>query len=230
MTRAVLFDMDGTLLRLELDIEEVRLRLAALFGRYGVQRPFRPILRRIREAAAEAAGAGGDGPALERAGFALVDEWEVEAARRARPQDGAAEVVAELRRRHILLGLVTDNGRACLPTALATAGLSIELFDAIATRDDVPMPKPDPAGVLTVVRALAPQRAWYIGDHPKDVEAGRAASRLVPGMQLEIVAVRGGLAGEDALTAAGPDALVTSLRDVLNLPGMQANAGNGNVS
>src|SRR6266568_1777266 len=115
---AVIFDMDGTLLRLDVDIEEVRTRLGALFAPRGVTRPFRPIVRRIRAAAREV----GD-PALERAGLDLLDDWELRAAAGARARPGAAAVVAALAARGDALGLVTDCGRACVFPALAAAGI-----------------------------------------------------------------------------------------------------------
>jgi phosphoglycolate phosphatase len=218
VTRAILFDMDGTLLRLDVDIEEARLALAAKFGPLGVTRPFRPILRRIRESAAEAAAAGkGDRAALEREGLAILDRFEVAAAERARVRDGAVEIIMALAARHIALGLVTDNGRACVAPALRSAGIDPSLFTS-ATRDDVPAPKPDPAGVVQVARALGASSAWYIGDHPKDVEAGRAARAVVPG--LHVAALTGGLATREELTAAGADVVLDDLRRVLTLPGI----------
>lgn len=199
---AVIFDMDGTLLRLDVDIEEVRMRLGALFAPHGVTRPFRPILARIRAAAAEVGDAQ-----LERAGLAILDDWEVRAAQSARARSGAGEVVAALRARGTKLGLVTDNGRACVGAALAAAGIPL-VFDVIVTRDDVPAPKPDPAGIRAAA-AVVGARPWYIGDHPKDLEAGRAAG-------VRVAALRGGLATDAQL--AGAERLLSALDEVLELP------------
>jgi HAD superfamily hydrolase (TIGR01549 family) len=199
----VIFDMDGTLLRLDVDIEEVRLRLAARFAPFGVTRPFRPILRRIREAAREA----GD-PALERAGRAILDEWELRAAAQARPRAGAAEVVAALAARGERLAIVTDNGRACVAAALAAARIP-PVFAAIVTRDDVADPKPDPAGVRAAAAALGDGAPWYVGDHPNDIVAGRAAG-------IRVAALRGGMVADAQL--AGADRIIDGLEDVLALP------------
>jgi HAD superfamily hydrolase (TIGR01549 family) len=212
---AVVFDMDGTLLRLDVDIEEVRLRLAALFAPLGVTRPFRPILRRIREAAGEAAAAGkGEREALERAGLAILDEWELRAAGSARARAGAAQTVAALRDRGARLALVTDNGRACVPAALAAAGIPEDAFVALVTRDDVPNPKPDPAGLLAAAGAVGTP-LWYVGDHAKDMEAARAAAGRVPGIRA--AALRGGMSSDAELTRAGAERLLEALADVLAL-------------
>src|SRR5262245_18109221 len=94
-------------MRLEVDIEEVRLRLAALFGPLGVTRPFRPILRRIREATAEA---GGGAELLARA-YGIVDELELQGAERARPRPGAVELVDALAARGIPMSVFSERGR-----------------------------------------------------------------------------------------------------------------------
>ena len=211
----IIFDMDGTILRLGVDIEEARQRLGALFAPYGITRPFRPILRRIREAAAEAAARGGDEAALLAQGLALLDEQELIAARDARPTTGAVETLAGLHARGVRLGLVTDNGRACVPVALAAAGIDPAWFTAIRTRDDVPAPKPDPAGLLAVLAAGDATDAWYVGDHPRDLEAGRAARATYPGLRL--AGVKTGLASEPQLLAAGADRVLDRLEQVTGL-------------
>jgi phosphoglycolate phosphatase len=205
-----LFDMDGTLLRLEVDIEEARLRLASLFAPYGVTRPFRPILRRIGEAAGEAAARGGDAAALRARGLAILDELEVAAASSARPRPGAVAALAALAGQGAALAVVTDNGRACARPALAAAGFDPAVFSAIVTRDDVPAPKPDPAGIVAAARALGDAgEIWYVGDHPRDVEAARAAASSVPG--LKVIAILGGHAAEKDLRAAGADRVLPDL-------------------
>jgi HAD superfamily hydrolase (TIGR01549 family) len=207
--------MDGTLLRLEVDIEEVRLRLAALFRPYGVTRPFRPILVRLREAA-------GDDSALLAKALAILDAFEVAAAQAARARAGAIDAVQTLVGRGIRLGLVTDNGRACVPVALRAIGLDPGVFAAVVTRDDVALPKPDPAGLLACARALgvrAEESTWYVGDHPKDVSAARAASAELSG--LRVAAVRGGWATELELRTAGADEVVGEVGEVLDLMGRE---------
>src|SRR5262245_4848816 len=170
----IILDSD-VLLRLDLDIEEVRLRLAALFRPHGVTLAFRPVAPRIREAAALAGAAGADAAALERAGFAILGDFEVAAAASARARPGAVELVAALDGRGLPLVLLTDAGPACLPAALAAAGIP-NIFKAIVAREEGRVGKPDPAGLLAAARALGDaQPIWYVGGHPTDFEAGRAA-------------------------------------------------------
>lgn len=200
----VLFDLDGTLLELDVDIEAVRLGLAALFAPFGVTGPFRPILARIDAASEEAGRKGGDASALRRQARGLLDEAELVGARVARARPDALAAVRALAAARLPLAIVTDNGRAAVPVALAAAGYELGAFVAIVTRDEVAQPKPDPAGVRAAadaIRAAGATPAWLVGDHAKDVESARAAA--IAG--LRVYAVPGGLGRTDALTAAGAD-------------------------
>jgi len=194
--------MDGALLRLDVELEEVRLRLGALFAPRGVTRPFRPIARRIREAAREA----GD-VSLEAAGFAILDDWEVRAAGEARARAGAAEVVEALAARGDRLALVTSSGRAAVRPALAAAGIAADRFAAIAAREDGGA---KPAALAVAIAAVGGTPAWYVVDHPSDAEAGRAAG-------LRVAALAGDLAGAEPLRRAGAEKVLSDLRDVSEL-------------
>ena len=49
------------------------------------------------------------------------------------------------------------------------------VFDPIIGMEDVEREKPDPQGLLKILEALAPQRAYYIGDTMDDCRAAQAA-------------------------------------------------------
>jgi N-acetyl-D-muramate 6-phosphate phosphatase len=224
---AVVFDMDGTLLRLDVDIEEVRTRLAALFAPHGVTAPFRPILRRLREAAVEAEAAGGDSVKLLAQGLAILDEWEVKAARSARARQGGPALTADLHAAGVKLAVVTDNGRACVGPALSSSGYDPSIFTILVTRDDVDLPKPHPDGVVKAVRALgAAAPTWYVGDHKKDVEAGIGAVQMLGSAStVHVAALAGGLGSDAELAGAGAEKVLTSLDEVRGLDGIQAHLG-----
>jgi HAD superfamily hydrolase (TIGR01549 family) len=204
-SRSVIFDMDGALLRVEIDIEEVRLALAALFAPYGITRPFRPILARIGQAAEEAKAKGGDPEELRKKGLAILDVWEQRGAAQARARAGAPEVIAELRQRGTPLGLLTNCGRACVVPALRASGLDPSLFEEIVTRDEA-APKPDPEGLVRLAAHLGGDPIWYVVDHAIDLDTARAARPNVPALRVAT------LPGP-----SGADVTITELRDVLAL-------------
>jgi phosphoglycolate phosphatase-like HAD superfamily hydrolase len=229
---AVLLDLEGVLVRHEVDIEEVRLRLAALFGPLGVTRPFRPILRRIREALTEVSPSGpGD---LEGQAYAIVDELEVAAAARARAKPGASELVSALAAKGVPLALYSERGRACVAPSLTAAGLDPARFVAIGTREDSFPPGParrvDPnapwanapdytPAVLAAARGLPLADVWLIGDHPDDVKAARGAGAQVPGLMVRAALVRGATPATGTAGVA-PDQWLAALGEVLALPGV----------
>jgi phosphoglycolate phosphatase-like HAD superfamily hydrolase len=212
---AVLFDLDGTLLDLPVDIEPVRREVERLLAEAGQGGPALPLLEAIERAAAAVAMDRGEaaGRELRAQARCLIDVAELTAVRGARPRPGAVEVVARLGCLGLRLGIVTDNGRACLAPALAAAGLDASAFGAAVTRDDIEHPKPAPDGVILAARTLCPSGGaiWYAGDSPRDVAASRAAvEALGPDLRLRIVGVMGGRRA-DELQRAGPDDLVSDL-------------------
>jgi HAD superfamily hydrolase (TIGR01549 family) len=202
------FDMDGTLLRLPVDIEEARQRIAALYAPHGVTRPFRPNLARIQDGAKEAGK-----PELVAQAYAILDVLEVAGAPEAKGAPHAAEVIAALVARGARLGLVTDNGAACVPLALRAVGIDPAVFEAVWTRDAGPA-KPSPVGLTTVLEQLgAGDDCWYVGDHPRDLEAGKGARAKFP--QLRLAAVKTGLAQEAQLLKGGADRVIDRLDSLL---------------
>ncbi len=125
------------------------------------------------------------------------------------------EVVASLRRDGLLLGVVTTKYARRVEAILDRAGLRSEL-SAIVGSDGVAAAKPDPAGLLAALAALAvaPDEALFVGDSVVDGEAARRAG--VP-----FVAVLSGPTPRPELEALGP---VAVLGRVAELPGWLARA------
>ncbi len=214
--RAVLFDLDGTLIQTHIDFGLMRRDMAALTARYGVP-PARleglDILSAV-EAAREFLIASGDpGAASELRQQAFARLQEIEEAHCAEPVEiaGARELLLRLRERSIPLGIVTRNCRTVSERLVTRGGL---LYDVLLTRDDVARTKPDPAHLLAALEAIGVQpeergEAVMVGDHWMDVQAGRAAGMRTVGILL-------GRARE-FFSPARPDLLVEQLADLLVL-------------
>ncbi len=223
---AVLFDMDGTLLDLEVDIGAVRAELGRIFRPRGYQGAFVPILPSIEAAAAKVEADPDRRESLVRSARGVIDEAETAAAARARRRPGARETLRRLASAGIDFGLITDNGRACVPVALRAAGLDDLpwLSAAVVTRDEAP-PKPAPDGVVRCAERLLPRggRLWYVGDSVRDIEAARAAGDALAagrwGSPADIVcaALLGGRSPEGDLRSAGPDYLLQRLSELWSL-------------
>jgi pyrophosphatase PpaX len=92
-----------------------------------------------------------------------------------RPYPGVDAMLAGLRLRGCMLGIVTSKMRDAVQLGMRYVALGD--FDVVVTCDDTDRHKPDAAPVLHALALLdAPAAgAVYVGDAPYDVRAGRAA-------------------------------------------------------
>lgn len=123
---------------------------------------------------------------------------------------GVPELLRKLRERGAVLGLVTGNLSGIGWRKMELAGLR-DYFSLGAFAEDgaTRLQLARVALERAVTRGLVSQRARtsLIGDHPNDVEAAKANG-------FQAVAVGTGLIGREALAAAGPDILVSSLDEL----------------
>jgi len=157
--RCWIFDLDGTLTVAVHDFDAIRAELAL------------PVGRGILEALA----ALPEHEARER--FVRLEVIERELALRARPADGAADLLDALTRRGARLGLLTRNGHAIALDTLSAAGLARFFEPAHVIGREAAAPKPSPEGVLLLLSTWGapPDDAVVVGDHGSDLVAGRAA-------------------------------------------------------
>ena len=85
------------------------------------------------------------------------------------PMVYAVEVLRELRKDGVALGLVTNGWPQPQRAVLATCGLA-EFFDAVVVSGEVGVAKPDPRSYRLALDALgtAPADAWFVGDSPRN--------------------------------------------------------------
>lgn len=153
----VIFDMDGTLTRANINFDEIRTAIGIPEG---------PIL----EALANMSDA-----ARMKANLVLRD-FEDRASETSELQPHAAELVSAIRESGRPVAIMTRNSRRSVEIVTRLHGLE---FDFVRTRDDgVNKPKPDP--VLDICRALraAPESTWVIGDFHYDIVSANAAGAI----------------------------------------------------
>lgn len=157
MLRGVIFDLDNTLVDSRLDFDQMRADL-------NLPKEY-PILEALVHQDAERA----------RHCQQILLQHEAAGAERATLLPGVAELLAELRRRELPLGIITRNSRQMTVLTLKNVALTA-YFRHVITRDDGPV-KPDPWGVHALCDRwqVAPELVTVIGDYRFDVEAGRAA-------------------------------------------------------
>lgn len=205
VARAVIFDIDGTLVDsvgayLEvarvavepfgLEVTEAHVRRSLASGSNfwkGVVPPERP-----------------DGEAvLKELSVTAAREWPRVLREHGRLFDGVAHTLDALKDLGVKLGIVS-GARPEVLELLRADGI-LERFDAVVLGGDVARGKPDPEGMLKCLAELdvAPADAVYVGDTPVDIQASRAAGVRVAGVLTG--------AGDSAmLSACWPDYLLSS--------------------
>jgi HAD superfamily hydrolase (TIGR01509 family) len=208
--RAVLFDVDGTL------VDTVDLHGAAwveTFRRFGREVPFETVRPQI--------GKGGDNlvPALLPDATDELRE-EMEAVRgplfkrdflpRAVPFPGVRALFERLAEGGVAIVLASSSDEEDVRFHLDLIACA-DLVDATTSRDDADRSKPCPdifAAALAKVAPLAAQDAVVVGDSPWDIEA---AAKLA----LPAIGFRSGGFPEDELIEAGAFALYDGPSDLL---------------
>jgi HAD superfamily hydrolase (TIGR01549 family) len=106
------------------------------------------------------------------------------------------------------LGLVTSGDRARVTRQLRSFALTRH-FAVRVCSEDAPRRKPHPAPLQRAIRLLGmqPEECLYVGDAAEDVEMARRA-------RVAIIGVLGPFPTHERMRAAGPDALVHSIREV----------------
>lgn len=124
---------------------------------------------------------------------------------------GTEQVLSELARRGLPMGIVTSKG-----TPMTLRGLRLfeleRYFGVVVTADDVPLHKPDPFPVRHAAELLGVDvtRCVYVGDSPHDMESALSAGAIA-------VAALWGAFGEEAVLAPGPHFAIRSLPELLTL-------------
>jgi len=128
---------------------------------------------------------------------------------------GVADAVAELKRHGMKLGIVTTKARRTSVRALKMFGL-YEYMDVIVTLEDVEHAKPHPEPVLKAVAAIetAPSEACLVGDSVVDMASALRAG-AVP------IGVSWSLKGEAVLREAGAAHMLASMDQLLTICGIR---------
>ena len=156
---AVIFDLDGTLTKPVLDFDKIRSEM-------GLSPESADILTAMEAMP----------PARQKQAQAILARHESHAAQNSRLNDGVTELLAELRRRKIPIGLSTRNTRE---NTLYVAQQHQLFFDAIVARQDGPA-KPDAYGVLELCRQFnsTPAETIVVGDFLHDLLSARNAGAI----------------------------------------------------
>jgi N-acetyl-D-muramate 6-phosphate phosphatase len=176
--KAVLFDLDGTLIDSAPDLGAAADKMRVDRGLPSLPlEQYRPMAGAgARGMLGVAFGMGPDHPDFPAMREEFFRNYESCMTQRTLVFDGVAQLIASLVERNVAWGVVTNKSMRF--TAPLTRG--IPLFAsarAVVGGDSTPHPKPHPAPLLEAARQLSvrPIECVYVGDDLRDVQAGRAA-------------------------------------------------------
>jgi len=212
-TRAILFDLDGTLIDSAADLGAAadQMRTDRGLGSLPMER-YRPMAGSgARGMLGVAFGITPDAPdfAPLREEFFLNYEARM---MRTRAFEGVAELVAALCARGLQWGVVT-NKSVRFTGPLTRAMPLFSTARAIISGDTTPYAKPHPEPLFEAARRLgvSPASCIYVGDDERDMAAGRAA-----GMRT-VAAAYGYMGAEADVTLWEADAAIRSPLELLQL-------------
>jgi len=176
--RAVIFDLDGTLVDTADEFVPVVQTLRAEHGREAMdpQRIRASVSNGARALVSLGLGIDEQAPEFESKRLRLLELYSEVLGSIARPYPGIEELLLELQRRGIGWGISTNKPRAYTEPLLAQLDLQPQPGSVVCP-DDVTDRKPHPESLYRNCRDLncSPHEAIYVGDHLRDIEAGRRA-------------------------------------------------------
>jgi phosphoglycolate phosphatase len=210
LLEAVLFDLDGTLVDTAPDMVAV---LQAMQAAHGVE----PV---AYERGRQHVSNGSIG--LLRLGFPgvdieighafqreFLDRYADVVCDRSRVFDGVDALLDRLDEFDLPWGVVTNKPEYLTAPLMQCLGLSSRSA-CIVGGDTLPVRKPDPGPLLLAcdIAGVAPHRTVYVGDAPRDIEAGLAAGMLT------VAATYGYIPDEDDPATWGADTIAASPQEL----------------
>jgi phosphoglycolate phosphatase len=175
--RAVLFDLDGTLVDSSADLIRA---VATLCTEIGASPPdphaIRPRISAGSRAMLRSALPRLEAERIEALVPRFLDIYAQALAVETEPFPGMSALLQSIEARGIAWGVVTNKPAALTHSLMEQLGLAARCA-ALVCGDTLPVRKPDPEPVRHACRlaGVEPSTAWFVGDDPRDIDAGRGA-------------------------------------------------------
>ena len=215
--KAVIFDLDGTLVTFNLDVTSCRKEVIQYLTKQGISRD----LFSMKETAFDMLikvknhlGTNATEEQLQRIKtkvFSIVEKYELKSAKETKLFTGIPEALKALKDMNMKLAVCTISGTKAAEYILERFEIG-HFFDAILTRDDVVAVKPHSIHLQKVLETLdvLPQEAVLVGDSTKDMACAEKLKVLAVG-------VTTGLSSHEDLTHSGTNYIASSVTDIPKL-------------
>ena len=214
--KAVIFDLDGTITRFNLDYKRVRAEVRRFLAERGLPHSAfslnESVFDMLRKAEIYMRNSGRSEEEIRRLRgevFTLVDQYELDAARQTSLLPGARSALKAIRDMGLKMAILTVSGEK--PTNHILESLRIRnFFDVVVTRESTPAVKPNPIHLKTALKLLEvkPSEAVMVGDSERDMKCAREVG-------VRAIGVLTGISNSEELMRAGADCLATSFTDLV---------------
>ncbi|MFX0207105.1 MAG: HAD family hydrolase [Candidatus Hodarchaeota archaeon] len=173
--KLLIFDLDDTLLHSNINYAELRFQIAELFStplseEIVVKTPILELLKRLKH----------EDQNKFNEGYRRVNEAEREATKTATLIPSAEKIPLVLKKYNLNSTIYTNNSRETIRLYLSNPDFEFLKEFTILTRDDFSRPKPDPEGIISIIKRyhdkqISKKNTIYIGDSYIDALAADKA-------------------------------------------------------
>ena len=162
MIKAIIFDLDGTLIRLPIDYNKIQNMLRELFG---TSENFTPLIATIIKKAQD------DKEKISKA-FELICREELSSIDKMEIIDGALSLIKDIHSQKIILSLITMQCKEAVTRILSKLNLSNNLFSIIISRDES-YDRLDQIKKTVEKLSVSPNEVIVIGDRIHDIKSAQ---------------------------------------------------------
>lgn len=218
MIKAVILDLDGTLVTFNLDIKACRTETIDYLVKLGfpnelfsMKETVFDMLDKTKKYLEENTEKPKKFFKIKKKTESIIEKHEMNSAKRTKIFPGISETLKELKDAHLKLALCTISGKSATNFILSRFNI-MHFFDSVITRDNVKEVKPHPDHLKAVLKSLfvLPQDSIMVGDSTKDVVCANSINVLSVG-------VTTGISSKDDLIFSGANYIVSSVNDVPKL-------------